>query len=146
MVFMFREKFLKLFRLNYSAKVISAAFAVGVAIGFTPYPGFHTAISLAAAFMLNLPVYPILLGSLVTNPLTIVFIYAFCYKVGKWVIGDTSSVDIDWSNVGFDELLAAGKTIIVPLFIGSHLMALIFGVITYFVIYFIVVRYRKSNA
>lgn len=146
MVAMFKEKFLKLFRLNYSPKVIAMACAVGMGIGFSPYPGLHTAMSLAASFLFGLPVYPILLMSLITNPFTIVLIYAFCYKIGKFIIGDTSTVAIDWADLSFTELLQAGKSIIVPLFIGSHLLALIFGVITYFVIYFIVVRYRESNA
>lgn len=142
---MIRRKFGKLFQLDCSPQVIAVSSAVGVLIGFSPYVGFHTALAIGVSFIFSLPMYPLLLGAYITNPFTMVFIYALCYKFGRWILRDDTPIDIDWMNISLSEIFETARSILFPFFIGTHLIGLIFGVITYFVIYYIAVRYRQNT-
>ncbi|MCD8493505.1 MAG: DUF2062 domain-containing protein [Geovibrio sp.] len=142
---MIRKKFRKLFQLDCSPQVLAISSAVGVFIGFSPYVGFHTALAIGISFIFSLPMYPLLLGAYITNPLTIVFVYALCYRFGKWVLHDHTPIDIDWANISLTEIIEAARSVLLPFFVGTHLIGLIFAVITYFVIYYIAVKYRQNT-
>ncbi|MGE4497083.1 MAG: DUF2062 domain-containing protein [Deferribacterales bacterium] len=142
---MIRTKLRKLFQLDYSPQIIAVSSAVGVMIGFSPYVGFHTALAIGISFIFSLPMYPLLLGAYITNPLTIVFIYALCYKFGRWVLRDSTPIDVDWANITITQIAEAARSVLLPFFVGTHLIGLIFGVITYFVIYYVAVKYRQNT-
>jgi uncharacterized protein (DUF2062 family) len=139
----FRSKLKKLFQLDCSPRVLALSSALGVFIGFSPYIGFHTALAICLSFVFNLPMYPLLLGAYITNPITMVFIYAACYKLGSLIVG-SQEIYIDWKNVTSEELFAAAKSFLVPFFAGTHILGLFFGIFTYFVIYYISIKYQNS--
>lgn len=62
---------------------------LGMVIGFSPYLGFHTILATIFSMWLRLPIYPLMIGAYITNPITIPPIYAFLYKVGV-VLTDSS--------------------------------------------------------
>ncbi|MCD8567280.1 MAG: DUF2062 domain-containing protein, partial [Geovibrio sp.] len=138
--------FRKLFQLDCSPQVLAISSAVGGFHRFFPHTwGFHTALAIGISFIFSLPMYPLLLGAYITNPLTIVFVYALCYRFGKWVLRDDTPIDIDWANISLAEIFEAARSILLPFFVGTHLVGLIFAVITYFVIYYIAVKYRENT-
>ncbi|MDL1952314.1 DUF2062 domain-containing protein [Acidobacteria bacterium ACD] len=67
----FRDRFLHLLGRDDPPESVAAAFAVGVAISFTPLIGFHWMMALALAILLRLNKVDVFLGTLVVNPLTL---------------------------------------------------------------------------
>jgi uncharacterized protein (DUF2062 family) len=106
-------------------------------IGLSPYIGFHTIMAIFAAYIFNLPIYPLILGAYITNPLTLVIVYAFLYKLGVIITGVHFS-NIDWSNITFSVLLNNLKTLFWPLFVGCHLAGFVVSLFTYIVVYYII--------
>ncbi len=113
-------------------------------IGLSPYVGFHTLLAIFFSYAFNLPIYPLILGAYITNPLTLVIIYAFLYKLGVMITGVQFS-NIDWSNITFSTLLVNLKTLFWPLFVGCHVTGIIVSFFTYFVVYYIIKKYRKNK-
>ena len=67
-------------------RTVVPAFAIGIFVGFMPWPG-HIIMSalLAVAFRVNIPVAVV--TSFFSNPLTMPPLYYSCYLVGNWVLG-----------------------------------------------------------
>lgn len=80
-----RRKILLLELLGREAPLeqVAAAVALGVAIGFSPFVGFHLVMALALATVLRLNRLDAALGTLVGNPWTFPPVYAVGYKLGR---------------------------------------------------------------
>ncbi|MGC8769047.1 DUF2062 domain-containing protein [Calditerrivibrio sp.] len=123
------------------ANKIALSSGLGMVIGFSPYLGFHTILATIFSVGLRLPIYPLMIGAYITNPITIPPIYAFLYKVGV-VLTDSSKKDIKWDIHNFSELMVLAKSILWPLFVGCHVFGLLTGLVTYFVVKYLLIKYR----
>ncbi|PLX66096.1 MAG: DUF2062 domain-containing protein [Denitrovibrio sp.] len=144
MISRFKIKIRKILLLDCPPSRIAAAAAIGVVIGFSPYIGFHTVIAIGTSFVFNLPLYPLIVGAYITNPLTFIPIYTLSYKFGEWVTGQRAELTVNFSDITFSNLLTTAKTFLVPFFTGSHLLGLILGAITYILTYYLVKKYKDS--
>ncbi len=109
---------------------VAGGVALGLFCGLIPGPlQMVCAVLLAVWWRVNLPVA--LFATLYTNPITIVPIYLFAYKIGVWVSGASGeSVGTlpvfpevhwhDWFSQVWEWLLVLGK----PLLIGLPILAL----------------------
>lgn len=119
------------------------AFAIGVAIGFSPLLGLHMALGLAVAFALNLNRVAVLLGMWLNLPWFIAPFYALATALGAWILqsGMPSDflphLDRIWQTPGFvDRMVALGQFLrpLLPAYLlGSSILAAILGVVAYFV-------------
>lgn len=66
-------------------RAITTAFGAGIAIWFIPLPA-HLVISLLAAIIWRLNVPTVVVTSLMLNPLTVVPVYYFAYRVGALLL------------------------------------------------------------
>lgn len=139
-----REKLKLMLSLDRSPKDIAWASVVGVLIGISPYIGLQTYLGLLVAGWFNLPVYPVIIGVYITNPITIPFIFALTTKFGLIILGMENAIHIDWDDLTLSSLLEAGKTLILPFFVGTHLAGILLSIPTFFIVYFLVKIYRKS--
>ena len=137
-----RLKLKMMLSLDVSPKVLAKASAWGALIGISPYVGTQTYIALFVSSYFNLPVYPLMIGVYITNPVTIPFIFAFTTKVGLILLGMDSSFTFDWSNVTLTSLFEAGKTLFLPFIVGTHFVGIVCAIPTYFIVYFIAKRYK----
>lgn len=140
----FREKLKKVLTLNRPPRVIAMSSALGVLIGISPYVGTHTYLALLFSGWFNLPIYPLMIGAYITNPFTIPFIYGFTTKVGLIIMGRDDSFYFDWSHISLHSLWEAGKTLFLPFIIGTHVIGLLLAILTYFIVYVLLKRYRKN--
>jgi uncharacterized protein (DUF2062 family) len=132
----------RLLTIDRSPHIVALSSAIGMIIGFSPYIGFHTVLAIGISYFFNLPVYPLILGAYITNPITIVFIYAFCYKVGLILTDTNVDIVLDWSKLNWDIMVHSVKQILWPLFVGCHLIGILVAIVTYFVVYFIIKKYK----
>lgn len=136
-----REALKYILNLNASANKIALSSSLGVLIGFSPYLGFHTLIAAGTSILLRLPVYPLMVGAYITNPITVPPIYAFLYKVGT-ILVDSNTKDINWRVHSFNELMMLTKSILWPLFVGCHVTGLVLAIPTYFITKYLLLEYR----
>jgi len=139
-----RVKIRKILLLDCPPNRIAAASALGVFVGFSPYIGFHTVIAIGLSFIFNLPLYPLIVGAYITNPLTFIPVYTACYKVGELITGQTAEMPVNFTEMSLTTVLTTAKTFIFPFFIGAHLLGLILGAITYILTYYLVKKYKDS--
>jgi uncharacterized protein (DUF2062 family) len=129
--------------LSVPADKLALSYAIGVFAGFTPYVGFQTYIGLALTTLFRVPFLPSLIGINITNPITIPVIFAFTTKIGMLFLGVELEMDFSWETITFRSLIEAGKVLLLPLIIGTHLVGIVLSVFTYFAVYYIVKRYRR---
>lgn len=82
-----------------SPQAFAFAFSVGVYIGFSPFPGFHTAMVLAVSWLWGLSMPVVFAAScLINSPWTMVPVYAADYVVGDWVCSGLCGFDMLGTN------------------------------------------------
>ena len=125
-----------------SAHAVAAGAAVGIFLGLTPTVGIQmilvALIALCARGWLYFNRTAALLMVYITNPLTIVPIYWFNYRVGAAVVGGdadrselASAVTFDGLANWWDSMQALAITVGWPLLVGSLIVATIGATATY---------------
>lgn len=119
---------------------IAAGFAVGVFIGITPLFGFHTFLAIASAIIFRLNKLTTITGSLINTPLTVLPVLMASYQLGEFILGrqprDVSFKILDWHHL---------KDYAAALFIGTSLTGLAAALVSYFLIYRLVVRFQQRD-
>jgi uncharacterized protein (DUF2062 family) len=108
--------------------------AVGVAVGFTPFLGFHIIIALPIAWILGANLVAAALGTAIANPLTIPFIWAATYRLGRVLVGAPVHLHRNGSDIPdnlAEKSLNAIWPVIKPMLAGAIPLGLIAGVIAY---------------
>jgi len=124
---------------------ISAGFAVGVFISFTPFFGLHTPIAIAAAFLFRLNKVTCITGAWINTPITVVPILGLSYKLGCFLRGSQIKEGlfqtITQGKLEWQSLQKYAKSLI----LGSSLLGFCAAIIAYFVCYYLVVRFRARD-
>ena len=133
----------RLLHVHDSPERTARAFAIGVAIGFSPLLGLHIALALAIAFALNLNRVAVLLGMWTNLPWFVAPFYALATAFGAWIL--RSKVPSDflphlqriWETPGLLARFQALGEFLQPLLpaylLGSSLLAAILAIAGYFV-------------
>lgn len=141
-----KQKIRALLSLNSHPAHISAGFAVGVFISFTPpVPGLHTALALAVAFLFRLNKLTCITGTWVNSPITVVPSMYFSYKLGAWLL-NYHGADIDFSNLEWAYMQQVLVQHSKPLLLGCAIIGFVAAVISYFACYGTVLYFRRKNA
>lgn len=128
----FRDRIRDVIKLKESPHRIALAFSTGVFIGISPLVGLHTILGVTVAWLSRLNTFAIMTGVYVTNPWTIVPIYAFSTWLGAECLGIEQLIpNIDLSNGTFSHLLNELKPLLMPFIFGSLLIGSVTSVITY---------------
>jgi uncharacterized protein (DUF2062 family) len=126
----FYEKFISL---KGEPAQIAAGLAIGVFVGVTPTIPFHTAIIVLIGLLFRQNITAGYLGAwIVSNPLTVPFLYLSQYELGRFLLGiERSRFALPDYTLG--SVTALGWEILLPLLAGGILMAPFFAVPAYFV-------------
>lgn len=123
---------------------ISAGFAVGVFISFTPFFGLHTPLALVAAFILRVNKITCLTGAWVNTPLTVVPVLLASYELGEQILGHTPQKLVLKEltlSFGMEILKSHGA----PILIGTSLIGFAAALLSYALIYYLIVRFRRKD-
>lgn len=124
-----REYYRKLLLSHASAEEVAQGFALGVFIGITPTFGLHIILAIVCAAYLKKNELAAILGVFVTNPITAVPVYYFCFHVGTLITGQTT--ELNFADLTFSKAFSLGADILFPLWIGC----LAVGLVAYFAAY-----------
>jgi uncharacterized protein (DUF2062 family) len=124
---------------------IAAGFAVGVFISFTPFFGFHTPIAIVAAFVFRLNKLTCLTGAWVNTPLTVAPVLVISYKLGELLLGHPPGElqlkqELSWQYAL--KLIDKNGT---SLLLGTSIIGIAAAILSYFLCYYLVVRFRQKD-
>ena len=133
----------KLARLPASSYAISAGFACGSMVSFTPLIGFHFVLAVIFAYLLRANYIAALIGTIVGNPISFPFIWGLIYKVGAFIVDKPE--DNLRTNINFEIIINQTYDIFIPMLIGGAVLAIPIWVITYFITYSFVSSFKKAK-
>jgi uncharacterized protein (DUF2062 family) len=147
----FRERVTGVLHLDEAPSRLAASLAVGVFIGITPFYLLHTVLAILVALACRLNMAATITGTWINLPWFAPFVYAFSLKLGEavlsgnltqvWSFGELSDAAHALLQTGarqhagnfvrmlWDAMFAASK----PLFVGTTILGLVVGTVTYFV-------------
>lgn len=125
---------------------VAAGWALGMFVGCSIPFGLQLIISVPLAIMMRVSKVGATVGTLITNPVTIFFIYPAQTYVMNLILFDGSlsfdrlmGLEWTWETVG-----KLGTEAMASFFIGGFVLAIILTPITYFIVKSIVVRHRAK--
>lgn len=135
---------------------IGRGLALGVVVGLLPIMGIQMLVAALLAVPCRANAKAAVTAVWITNPLTFVFVYYGCYRVGL--------LFVPWRSVTWDEFaelisraadgswdeaarrsLALGLDVLVPLSVGGAALGLILGPLTYYSARFGIAAYRRRH-
>jgi uncharacterized protein (DUF2062 family) len=127
---------------------VAAGWALGMFIGCAIPFGLQLIISIPLALMMRISKIGATLGTLITNPITIFFIYpAQTYVVNKIRFGGSITysklMNVEWT---WESVRRLGAEAMASFFLGGIFLALIMTPITYLVVKSLVVRHRRRRS
>jgi uncharacterized protein (DUF2062 family) len=123
---------------------ISAGFAVGVFISFCPFFGLHTMLALVAAFILRINKITCITGTWVNTPLTMAPVFIASYEIGEFILGRTPQ-KLVIGHLTLKHCLELLESHGLPILIGTSLIGFLAAIISYAVLYCLIVRFRRGN-
>jgi len=142
--------------LDDSPHAIALGAAIGIFVGLTPSVGIQTILIVALALICRRFVYfnvtAAMLTTYVSNPLTMVPMYYFWYRLGTWFVPGNATVDQFEAIMEFEGLAgwwqatcSLAVQVGMPMIIGSLLIAPIGAFIAYPLTRYLVRWFRRTN-
>ena len=126
---------------------MASAFAVGIFFGMSPLLGLHTALALLAAWIFKLNKFVAITGVYITNPWTIVPIYAFSTWVGTLLTGTGHLIpNVDWNHLTASSLLTELRPLLWPFVLGTTIVGVISAALSYILIKKAIEKTRRPSA
>lgn len=123
---------------------ISAGFAVGVFISFSPFFGLHTLLALTAAFLLRVNKITCITGTWVNTPLTMVPVFIVSYEIGEFILGRTPH-ELNIGKLTLERCLELLDSHGLPILIGTSLIGFVAAILSYALLYWIIIRFRRKD-
>ena len=134
---------LKLTRLPGSTYAISAGFACGSMVSFTPLLGLHFFLAVFFAFIIRGNFIAALFGTSIGNPLTFPFIWGLIYNIGAFITSRPNEKIT--SNISFELILNETYEVFLPMLIGGGVLALPIWLLTYIIMYSLISSFKKTK-
>ena len=135
-----KERLYTILSLDSHPGHISAGFAVGVFISFTPFFGLHTWIAIAAAFLFRLNKVTCVTGAWVNNPLTMFPMLGVSFKLGRFLRG-RPPIELHLRGLEWRYLEKYASSVL----LGTAIVGFCAALIAYFACYYLVVQFRARD-
>jgi len=132
--------------LQESPQRTALAFAIGAAIAFCPLYGFHMILVGLCTWAFGLNFVALLAGALINNPWTIVPILGTTYWTGAVIIGQSTSLSLDWSDLSVRAVYEQIMPYAVPFAIGGIALSLLGAAVSYPLALYVISRHRQQAA
>jgi len=146
----FRRFLRRILHLGDSPDRTAFAFALGVFLGFSPLVLLHTILGIFLAFVFRLNRLAVLVGVYLNTPWTLAPVASLGTALGLFILGRQSPLpDLALASMlsreFWTEMRSDVRDLLLPFFIGNTIIALVAGVIAFFVFRRILVRYRARK-
>lgn len=143
----FGQMLVRMRQLEGNPHYLALGMAVGIFVSITPIIPLQTVVAIALAFLVRGSKPAAVLGTWLSNPLTIPVVYYANYKLGCTLLGYQKTLD----SIAFDsfsQLMELGLEVTWAMIVGGVVIGLILGLVAYFVTFrvFITIRRRSRRA
>ena len=137
------ERFIKI---RGNPRDISLGLALGIMIGMSPLVGLQAVSAIFIAALLKWNKISAAIGSLITNPVTTPFIYAFNYYLGSKIlgIGNINPALAKKNLTAIVTMVEKAPEILFALVIGGIITGLPLAVVGYYLSYSAVEKYQRD--
>ncbi len=118
-------------RTEASPRFLARGMAVGVFIGCFPFFGLQMVLSVFLAALLRGSKVLAAAGTWISNPLTSLPLYLFNYEVGRLLLGQSRSLGRLLQLSSWQALMQTSGELIYSLMLGSCLVGMITGLVSY---------------
>ena len=132
--------------LQESPQRTALAFAIGAAIAFCPFYGFHMILVGLCTWAFGLNFVALLAGALINNPWTIVPILGTTYWTGAVIIGQSNSPSFDWNDLSIRAIYEQVVPYALPFTIGGTVLSLVGAAISYPLALYVISKHRQQAA
>lgn len=144
--------YIKVLRSKGTPHTAALAIAIGLFVGCLLPIGTQTIPAILLAFIFRTDKLLAFIGTLITNPYTVVFLYPiFCF-IGSLLLGShLTFAYIEKATIGiihsfsWDALLGLGEELVISYFIGGFIFGVVSGVAGYLITYSLVYKYKKMK-
>jgi uncharacterized protein (DUF2062 family) len=140
-----KKRFAAILSLDSHPGHISAGFAVGVFISFTPFFGLHTPLAILIAFLFRLNKITCVTGAWVNTPITVIPVLGISYKLGRILLGHAPHNIYIKHELSWRYALKLIDRHGAPLLLGTSIIGFFAAVLAYFFCYGLVVRFRQKD-
>lgn len=133
--------------LKHNPFKLAISFSTGIFIGFTPTVGFQTILCFLVSKVFKISFIAALIGASIPTgiPWLIPFLYYGCYKVGEFIFPSYRNFTLSdfkgIKNFISVSIMNFGK----PLIAGSLICGVIGSVLSFFIVYFLVLKFKKNE-
>jgi uncharacterized protein (DUF2062 family) len=121
---------------GWTVKKLSLSFCIGMYIAFSPVPGGHTVMMLAAKWLFNLNLPVTFIASSLNNPWTVIPFFSLDYTFGYWFIHNF----LGWNPtliIPLTKIFGSGKICLWSFFIGGNILGIFAAITCYPIMYFV---------
>jgi uncharacterized protein (DUF2062 family) len=146
--------FKRILRVNATPYAIAMGVAIGAFVSFTPLLGLHFVLAFVLAYLLRANYFSAIVGTVVGNPITFPFIWAFTFRVGRVMLGDPVHRNAEpqlnapsaYTVEAIGGFFERTWPVIKPMLVGSVPLGLTAAVACFFLTYATVLGYQKARA
>lgn len=146
-----RWTLLKFLRVAGDPHRVALGFAFGTWISFTPWLGLHLPVSWLLCWIFRGGYLAAWMGTWVGNPWTYALMWWGSLETGRWLLGTNPDAseqimeNLTWAEVWeeFDELF---WEVLLPMTVGGLLLGAAVAILFYFVMLWLLKRYREAKA
>jgi len=142
----FRSLLRQILHLQESPQRTALAFAVGAAIAFCPFYGFHMILVAFCTWAFRLNFIALMAGALINNPWTVVPILGATYWTGALLLGRTETPVFNWSDLSFSAIYAQVMPYAIPFALGGTVLSLVAAALSYPATLYLVSKHRQHKA
>jgi len=150
----FRYMGKRIVRISGSPHAIALGLAIGVYASFTPFFGFHIIIAILIAWGVSANIAAAAIGTAFSNPLTMPFIFAMTYALGRVVLRVFWNVGDEGDPVSFGEFFtmleeydfSSIRLVFFQTLVGSLILGAAVALMAYFIVFYATWRFRRARA
>lgn len=164
-LFKFRPVLRWVFKLGSSPQSIAAGLGLGMFVAFTPTIGIQIILAVIVATIFRVNKAAAIAPVWITNPVTAAPVYTFNYVIGALFVPGPPMSEVSHLLVNisksmskmqfwqmkeqFDMILHIGRSILIPLCLGSVIVGTVLGILTYLIslklLIFVLKRRRQKH-
>jgi len=138
------QMWIRMRQLEGTPHYVAVGLSVGVFISFMPIIPFQTVVAIALAFLVRGSKSAAVLGTWLSNPLTIPLVYYLDYQLGCVLLGNQATLkNIEFES--FSELMELGLEVTWAMIVGSLVIGGTFSLIAYIVTFHAFKTLRKRS-